>query len=87
MSERFVEVFRSEVSANPEADPPGPGEPEPESCIGCMVQPANVKLVRRCRGEDGDGGGGEGAQQQDTANPCVNCYCRPMWCVDCMAKW
>lgn len=18
---------------------------------------------------------------------CTNCYCRPMWCVDCMAKW
>ncbi len=73
VSERFVEVFRSEVSNNPRADPPGPGEPEPEPCIGCMVQTANVKLVQRC-----------GA---DTANPCVNCYCRPMWCLDCLAKW
>ncbi len=71
VSERFVEVFRREVASNPRADSPDGGELE--SCIGCMAQAANVVLVRRCA--------------EDTANPCVNCYCRPMWCLDCMAKW
>ncbi len=88
MSERFVDVFRSEVSANPPADPsPAAGDPEP--CIGCMVQPANVKLVRRCGdATDGsEGGGGANNGEQARNNRCVNCYCRPMWCVDCMAKW
>lgn len=35
----------------------------------------NVKLNKLCR---------EGDQTPDA---CVSCYCRPMWCVECMAKW
>ena len=44
-----------------------------EPCIGCMQQPANIKLQKMCAPS------GEGE--------CVPCYCRPMWCIECMAKW
>ncbi|KAF5284436.1 hypothetical protein FQR65_LT13542 [Abscondita terminalis] len=47
---------------------------EIENCIGCLQKPANVKLQKLC---------GEGADQE----ACATCYCRPMWCIDCMAKW
>ena len=49
---------------------------ELEPCIGCMANTANITLVRDCQSALD---GGEDA--------CVNCYCRPMWCLDCMAKW
>ena len=46
---------------------------DPEPCIGCMQQPANLKLQKLCALS------GEGE--------CIPCYCRPMWCIDCMGKW
>ena len=72
VSERFVEVFRETVGDNETVSV----TEELEPCIGCMVNTANVKLVRSCQSvvEGGD-------------QACVNCYCRPMWCIDCMAKW
>uniref|UniRef100_A0A0K2UTC9 Transmembrane protein 129 [Chrysemys picta] n=1 Tax=Lepeophtheirus salmonis TaxID=72036 RepID=A0A0K2UTC9_LEPSM len=73
VSERFVEVFEEQVKLNPTM----PYEDsELEACIGCMVQNANVRLQRRCGDQNGDSG-----------DPCVTCYCRPMWCVGCMARW
>ena len=48
---------------------------ELEDCIGYMAQRANISLVRSCQSYNE---GGEAA--------CVNCYCRPMWCIDCMAN-
>jgi len=72
VSERFVEVFRETVSENPRVEV----TEELEDCIGCMAVRANITLVRACQSYTE---GGEAA--------CVNCYCRPMWCLDCMAKW
>ncbi|KAF0765023.1 E3 ubiquitin-protein ligase TM129, partial [Aphis craccivora] len=43
-------------------------------CAGCLVNPPDVKLTKCC--EDSN----------DVPN-CTSCQCRPMWCVDCMAKW
>lgn len=43
-----------------------------------QVQP-NVKLQKNCQDEDG-------GHASELGN-CSNCYCRPMFCVDCMAKW
>jgi len=84
VSERFVEVFKEYVGQNPAAVVDQEQELEP--CIGCMVQQANVKLQRVCLSTNE-----EEAQAQppepNQQEPCVNCYCRPMWCVDCMAKW
>lgn len=44
-------------------------------CFACMLAQPNVKLHKSCPAvapNDGE---------------CTNCYCRPMFCVDCMAKW
>ena len=47
-----------------------------------MVNMSNVTLVRRCQEQRA------GAEPpRDGEEPCVNCYCRPMWCVDCLGKW
>ena len=73
VSERFVEVFREEVARNPRSQ----SDAELEPCIGCMVSTANVVLVRRCDPES--------AREGEAA--CVNCHCRPMWCLDCLGKW
>ena len=44
-----------------------------EKCIGCMEKDANVKLLKRCANlSEGE---------------CKQCYCRPMWCLDCMGRW
>ena len=56
---------------------------ELESCIGCMVTQADVKLSRRCLTSEGD----ISAQEDDENSSCVACSCRPMWCSSCMAKW
>ena len=73
-------MFRGEVQSRPRATDVSVGDLEP--CIGCMVNTANIKLERRC----GTNVEAEG-QEQDNGERCVSCYCRPMWCIDCMAKW
>ena len=57
---------------------------EVDNCIGCMVAPSDVKLLRRCDTIDSDQPQEENNQPQDS---CVTCYCRPMWCITCMGKW
>ena len=47
---------------------------ELEPCIGCMNTNAEIKLIRRC-------------DINNSQNACETCYCRPMWCLVCMAKW
>merc|ERR1712203_1198375 len=78
VSERFVDVFKEQVAQNPTAEHQEPVEP----CIGCMAQPSNVKLQRVCPSSSG----AVPAGADPPSDSCVNCYCRPMWCVDCMAK-
>lgn len=41
----------------------------------------NIKLQKQCTDLDVYG------QPLPDSACCGNCYCRPMWCVDCMAKW
>lgn len=48
---------------------------ELEQCVGCMQTTSNVKLNKLCTDADQENNG------------CIACYCRPMWCADCMAKW
>ena len=48
-----------------------------------VPQPSNVKLQRVCPSSSGPVPAGA----DPPSDSCVNCYCRPMWCVDCMAKW
>jgi len=79
VSERFIDVFKDQINENP----PVNVDDELEPCIGCMSQTANVKILRNCLASEE----GSNNEQQDQENACVNCYCRPMWCIDCMAKW
>ena len=59
-----------------------------DNCIGCMVSPADVKLLKRCDTTDDSPPAAERQQQQANENePCMTCYCRPMWCITCMGKW
>lgn len=44
-----------------------------EQCIGCLQAAPSIKLRKMCT----DAG----------QNNCTNCYCRPMWCLECIAKW
>ncbi|CAL4177759.1 unnamed protein product, partial [Meganyctiphanes norvegica] len=66
--------FFQVFTENVENNPRVESEQELEPCIGCMVKLANIKLQRRC--------GTVNAEQG-----CVNCYCRPMWCIMCLSKW
>ena len=41
--------------------------------MACLQERANVKLVKLCAAaEEGE---------------CRQCYCRPLWCISCLAKW
>jgi len=71
LSDKFIEAFKEQVSQNEVYQLQEEEDPEP--CIGCMQQPANIKLQKLCALS------GEGE--------CIPCYCRPMWCIDCMGKW
>lgn len=71
LSEKFIQAFYETARANPTSPQPD----EAEQCIGCMQSPANVKLNKRC------------AHEEDGASECTRCFCRPMWCVSCMARW
>jgi len=87
ITERFVEVFKEKLEQNPAVTVT---DQEIDSCIGCMVTQAEVKLVRRCLAEAPAAAapandGQEGAGSDNSV--CVNCSCRPMWCGNCMAKW
>ncbi|ESO98998.1 hypothetical protein LOTGIDRAFT_205320 [Lottia gigantea] len=71
LSDQFLEEFRNQVKENPKYRLPQ--DTEVENCIGCMVKPSNVKLRKECSDlPDGE---------------CQQCYCRPMWCLECMGKW
>lgn len=72
--QQFLEVFREFIASNPVHSM----EEDPELCIGCMTERAEVKLERHCVTEAAQGGG---------ENPCGTCQCRPMWCLECMGKW
>lgn len=72
LTDRFLEAFRELVVHNPRYTLP-PGSVEPDPCIGCMQIPANVKLAKLC--------------DDATVGDCVQCFCRPMWCLECMCKW
>ncbi|XP_066999272.1 E3 ubiquitin-protein ligase TM129 [Anabrus simplex] len=71
LNDRFLEAFREQVAENPEYTT----NEELDLCIGCMQTTSNVKLRKLC------------VDLTPGEEPCTNCYCRPMWCIDCMGKW
>ena len=55
-----------------------------------MSNTANVTIQRSCdSSQEGGAGAADGGADTDAGgeDACVSCYCRPMWCMDCMAKW
>lgn len=73
ISDRFIKEFKAQVSLNGAVEVPSLMNQDEEKCIGCMEKNANVKLLKRCANlSDGE---------------CKQCYCRPMWCLDCMGRW
>lgn len=46
-----------------------------------MIAAPDIKLQKRCADVDAAGA------PLPTEQRCGNCFCRPMWCVECMAKW
>lgn len=75
--ERFIEVFKQQVDSNPRYKT----NEVTESCFACMQAQPNIKLQKQCIDEDSEG------RPLAEGSRCGNCYCRPMWCIDCMAKW
>lgn len=71
--DRFIDSFKEQVQENPFY----PTVEELDQCIGCLQAPSNVKLDKQCSNIVGSTG----------PEDCRRCYCRPMWCIDCMAKW
>ena len=67
VSERFVEVFRETITENPSVAV----TEELESCIGCMVNTANITLVRSCQSYEE--GGNTVTQLQTISNNQIMC--------------
>uniref|UniRef100_A0A1B0BHP3 RING-type domain-containing protein n=1 Tax=Glossina palpalis gambiensis TaxID=67801 RepID=A0A1B0BHP3_9MUSC len=75
--DRFIDVFKEQVTHNPIYKP----DRIAEKCLGCMNEEPNIKIHKQCEDIDRDG------QPLLSENCCSNCYCRPMWCVECLARW
>jgi len=71
LSDRFLSAFREQVQQNEPVHKPQ--DMDVDTCIGCMQSVSDVKLRKLCAGME------EGKCQQ--------CFCRPMWCLECMSKW
>ncbi|KAK9295819.1 hypothetical protein QLX08_009950 [Tetragonisca angustula] len=69
--DKFIDNFKQQVQENPRYE----YAEELNQCIGCMQASSNVKLHKQCNSGIGN------------PEDCMICYCRPMWCIDCMAKW
>ncbi|CAF0736854.1 unnamed protein product [Adineta ricciae] len=72
LSELFLEDFRQQVTQNPKYRLPL-NHQDLDTCIGCLQTNANVKLVKNCDAPD--------------VGQCRTCFCRPMWCLECLGKW
>lgn len=75
--ERFIEVFKQHIDQNPRYRV----AEVTDSCFACMQAQPNIKLQKQCLDVD------EEERPLSENSRCGNCYCRPMWCVDCIAKW
>lgn len=47
--------------------------PATDTCFACMSKAPDVKIDKRC--------------DQEREQNCSNCFCRPMWCCTCLARW
>lgn len=75
--DRFVEVFKNQVALNPKYA----SDHITDKCFACMIVEPNIKIHKQCLDIDA---AGRAIPEQDQ---CKDCYCRPMWCVECLARW
>ncbi|XP_055605281.1 E3 ubiquitin-protein ligase TM129 [Uranotaenia lowii] len=78
--ERFVDVFKDQVRQNPTYQNVEALE-NLDSCFACMLAQPNIKIQKNCIDLD------EAGEPLPEARCCQVCNCRPMWCIDCVAKW
>ncbi|XP_076266605.1 E3 ubiquitin-protein ligase TM129 [Rhynchophorus ferrugineus] len=70
--EQFLDVFKDTIAKNPKYST----TMDLDQCIGCLQARPAVKLQKQCEDSDNHHG-----------NNCTSCFCKPMWCVECMGKW
>lgn len=88
LSELFLDDFRQLIARNPKYRIPANQQvrfsflsllisslqfQDLDTCIGCLQTNANVKLVKNCNAPE--------------VGQCRTCFCRPMWCLECLGKW
>ncbi|CAH8596920.1 unnamed protein product [Schistosoma margrebowiei] len=85
--QRFIEAFTQVVDENQPVNLPAGYELE--QCIGCMVQQVNVTLNRQCESSltPSSSSSAINSNQSLDSNQCGICYCRPLWCLECLARW
>ncbi|XP_055533932.1 E3 ubiquitin-protein ligase TM129 [Wyeomyia smithii] len=80
--ERFVDVFKDQVAQNPTYQLEDNSIMEnSDNCFACMQARPNIKICKNCLDVD------EVGQTLSEAQRCQSCNCRPMWCIECVAKW
>lgn len=80
--ERFVDVFKDQVGQNPTYQTMAVGlVDQQDSCFACMQAQPNIKIQKHCLDVD------EAGEPLPEARCCQTCNCRPMWCIECVAKW
>uniref|UniRef100_A0A8D8AJW5 Transmembrane protein 129 n=1 Tax=Culex pipiens TaxID=7175 RepID=A0A8D8AJW5_CULPI len=78
--DRFVDVFKEQVGQNPRYRG-AEAVDQQDSCFACMQVQPNVKIVKNCADLN------ENGEPLAEARCCQPCNCRPMWCIDCVARW
>ncbi|KAJ8966112.1 hypothetical protein NQ317_011017 [Molorchus minor] len=68
-----IEKFVDVFKETVESNPLYDSNEEVDVCIGCLQARPNIKIQKLC---------GESSSEN-----CSTCYCRPLWCIDCIAKW
>lgn len=79
--ERFIDVFKDQVSNNPTYKIDEQSQIA-DKCFACIMAEPNIKIHKQCANIDLISG-----EPLSSENACTNCCCRPMWCVDCLARW
>ncbi|XP_053688928.1 E3 ubiquitin-protein ligase TM129 [Sabethes cyaneus] len=80
--DRFVDVFKDQVAQNPIYQLEGQFVLDSsDNCLACMQARPNIKIYKNCLDIN------EAGQTLSYAHCCQPCNCRPMWCIDCVAKW
>ncbi|XP_063703474.1 E3 ubiquitin-protein ligase TM129-like [Culicoides brevitarsis] len=78
LMDRFIDAFKDQVAANPKISY---NREDLDVCFACFAQEPDVKIRKNCLDLDEDG------NELDEESRCGNCYCRPMFCVSCCARW